>query len=318
MRAAVIGQTLVPAAAGSVYDHPVDLHHLSADTPVAEISDFLRRWGYAIVDDVVDQATLDRLEAEARPYIDRSAHGRDEYDGQHTRRTGALIARCPTARDLVMNPVVVGTVRHFLSHVTAVQLHLTQIISIEPGETQQKLHRDQMAFDFFPFPDDYHVQCNTMWALTDFTVENGATHVIPGTSAVSEEAGLRMPGGQAAMRRGSVLFYDGKVLHGGGANRSDSVRRGVNITYSVGWVRQEENQFLACPPETARTLDDDLLRMMGYQQGAFAMGYVGDQQDPLSFLRGGTEKTRLIREIDQKSSDHRQFVGDLDSTLGAG
>ena len=318
MRVAVTDQTLVPVAAASVYDHRVDLHHLPADTPVAEISDFLRRWGYAIVDDVVDHATMDRLEAEARPYIDRSAHGRDEYDGQHTRRTGALIARCPTARELVMHPTVVGTVRHFLSHVTAVQLHLTQIISIESGETQQKLHRDQMAFDFFPFPDDYHVQCNTMWALTDFTVENGATHVIPGTSAVPDDEGLRMPGGQAAMRRGSVLFYDGKVLHGGGANRSGSVRRGVNITYSVGWVRQEENQFLACPPDIARTLDDDLLRMMGYQQGAFAMGYVGDQQDPLSFLRGGTEKTKLIREIDQKSADHRQFVGDLDGSLGTG
>ncbi|MFM7252625.1 MAG: phytanoyl-CoA dioxygenase family protein [Ilumatobacteraceae bacterium] len=296
----------------------MDLHHLPASTPVAEISDFLRRWGYAIVDDVVDQATMARLEAEAHPYIDRSARGRDEYDGQHTRRTGALIARCPTARELVMHPLVTGTVQHFLSHVTAVQLHLTQIISIEPGETQQKLHRDQMAFDFFPFPDDYHVQCNTMWALTDFTIENGATHVVPGTSAVPDEDGLRMPGGQAAMRRGSVLFYDGKVLHGGGANRSSAVRRGVNITYSVGWVRQEENQFLACPSDIARTLDDDLLRMMGYQQGAFAMGYVGDQQDPLSFLRGGTEKTKLIREIDQKSDDHRQFVGDLDGSLGAG
>jgi ectoine hydroxylase-related dioxygenase (phytanoyl-CoA dioxygenase family) len=214
-----------------------------------------------------------------------------------------------------MNPTVVGTVRHFLSHVTAVQLHLTQIISIEPGETQQKLHRDQMAFDFFPFPTDYHAQCNTMWALTDFTEENGATHILPGSSAVSDDDGLLLPGGQAAMRRGSVLFYDGKVLHGGGANRSSGVRRGVNITYSVGWVRQEENQYLACPIEVARTLDDDLLRMMGYQQGAFAMGYVGDQQDPLSYLRGGDAKTKLIRELDQKSGDHRQFVDELDQSL---
>lgn len=290
----------------------MELHHFAPDAPVDEIAAFIARWGYAIVDDVADSATMDRLEREAAPWIDGSAHGRDEYDGKHTRRTGALVARCPTARELVMNPVVVGTVKSFLSHVTAVQLHLTQIISIEPGETQQKLHRDQMAFDFFPFPDDYHVQCNTMWALTDFTEENGATHVIPGSSTGSEEDGLRLPGGQAAMRRGSVLFYDGKVLHGGGANRSHGVRRGVNITYSVGWVRQEENQFLACPTEVARTLDDDLLRMMGYQQGAFALGYVGDQQDPLSLLRGGNAKTKLIRDIDQKSGDHRRFVDELD------
>lgn len=293
----------------------MELQHFPADAPVEEIAAFISRWGYAIVDDVADSATMDRLEADARPWIDGSAHGRDEYDGKHTRRTGALIARCPTARELVMNPVVVGTVKAFLSHVTAVQLHLTQIISIEPGETQQKLHRDQMAFDFFPFPDDYHAQCNTMWALTDFTVDNGATHVIPGSSTGSEEDGLRLPCGQATMRRGSVLFYDGKVLHGGGANRSTSVRRGVNITYSVGWVRQEENQYLACPTDVARTLDDDLLRMMGYQQGAFALGYVGDQQDPLSLLKGGDAKTKLIRDIDQKSGDHRRFVDELD---GAG
>ena len=125
-----------------------------------------------------------------------------------------------------MHPTVVGTVERFLDHVTTVQLHLTQIISIDPGETQQKLHRDQMAFDFFPFPADYHVQCNTMWALTDFTAENGGTHVVPGSSSVPDAAAASLPGGQVEMRRGSVLFYDGKVLHGGGANRSDATTPG--------------------------------------------------------------------------------------------
>ena len=66
-----------------------------------------------------------------------------------------------------MNPLVVDTVRSVLSQATTIQLHLTQLISIEPGETDQKLHRDEMAFDFYPFPADYHVQCNTMWALSD-------------------------------------------------------------------------------------------------------------------------------------------------------
>lgn len=69
------------------------------------------------------------------------------------------------------------------------------------------------------------------------------------------------------MSRGGVLSYEGKVLHDAGANTSESVRLAVNITYAVGWVRQEENQHLACPPEIARTLDDNLLRLMGYQLG---------------------------------------------------
>ncbi len=289
----------------------MELTHFAPDTDPAEVSRHLARWGYAIVDDVADQATMDQLEREAAPYIEASDAGRDEYDGKFTRRTGMLIARCPTARQLVMHPTVVGAVSQFLDHVTAIQLHLTQIISIEPGETQQKLHRDQMAFDFFPFPADYHVQCNTMWALTDFTVENGGTHVVPGSSSMPDDEADGVADVQVEMRRGSVLFYDGKVLHGGGANRSSGARRGVNITYSVGWVRQEENQYLACPPDIARTLDDDLLRMMGYQQGAFALGYVGDQQDPLSLLRGQHEKVKVIGDVTQKSSDHRQFVAEL-------
>ncbi len=291
----------------------MELTHLPPTVEPRAIADHLRAWGYAIVDDVAGPDLLDRLASEVAPFVAASGHGQDEYDGRHTRRTGALIARCPTSRQLVMHPTVVGAVSDFLGHASSVQLHLTQIISIEPGETQQKLHRDQMAFDLFPFPPDYHVQCNTMWALTDFTAENGGTHLVPGSSAVSDAEAATMPAAQVEMRRGSVLFYEGKVLHGGGANRSDSPRQGVNITYAVGWVRQEENQYLACPPEIARTLDDDLLRMMGYQEGAFALGYVGDQQDPLAALRGEERRKRTIGEHSEASTAHREFAKDATS-----
>lgn len=148
---------------GFVTRHPI---HFAPDADPIAISAFLAEHGYAIVDDVATDSQLRDLEHEAMPHVDASEAGRDIYDGVHTRRTGSLISRCPTAREFVMNPIVVATVRDFLRHATTIQLHLTQIISIEPGETQQKLHRDQMAFDFYPFPADYHVQCNTMWAVT--------------------------------------------------------------------------------------------------------------------------------------------------------
>ena len=285
-------------------------HFLPESDPVV-VATYLREYGYAIVDDVADIQLLDQLVDEVAPFVERSAHGRDVYDGRHTRRTGSLIARCPASRMLVMHPMAVGVAGALLSQVTTIQLHLTQLISIEPGETAQKLHRDQMAFDFYPFPAEYHVQCNTMWALTDFTLENGATYVVPGSSGVSDAAAASLPEFQAEMRRGSVLFYDGKVVHGGGANRSAGVRRGVNITYAVGWVRQEENQYLACPPEIARTLDDDLLQIMGYRQGAFALGYVGDQQDPLAALRGRDEKVKLIGDFAEHNDDAASFVSGI-------
>ncbi|MFV0308567.1 MAG: phytanoyl-CoA dioxygenase family protein [Desertimonas sp.] len=289
----------------------MELAHLAADTDPADVAEHIGRWGYAIVDDVVGPVLLDRLAEEAAPYVRGTATGRDGYDGRSTRRTGALIARCPAARELVMHPTALGTVGGVLAHATTFQLHLTQIISIEPGESGQQLHRDQMAFDDFPFPSGYHAQCNTMWALTDFTAANGGTQIVPGSSAVSDAEAATMPSLPVEMARGSVLFYDGKVLHGGGTNHSDGVRQGVNITYAVGWVRQEENQYLACPPEIARTLDDDLLRVMGYQEGAFALGYVGDQQDPLAALRGERRAKRSIGEHQRASAAHEDFVDRL-------
>ena len=87
------------------------------------------------------------------------------------------------------------------------------------------------------------------------------------------------------MDRGSVLFYTGAVYHGGGANRSDDVRVGLNITYNLAWLRQEENQYLSVPHDVAATLPEDLLRLMGYARGAYALGYIDDLRDPIEAVR---------------------------------
>ena len=288
------------------------ISHFSPDADPAAIRDRLDTDGCAVIDDLAAVELLDALAEEVAPFVAASATGRDTYDGRHTRRTGALIARCPSARRLVADALVLDVVGRFLDRASTFQIHLTQLITLGPGETAQKPHRDQMAFDNFDFPVDYHVQCNTMWALTDFTVDNGATHLFPGSSRLDDHSGLALAEARAEMRRGSVLLYDGKVLHGGGANRTTEARQGVNITYAVGWVRQEENQYLACPPEIARDLDDDLLRLMGYRQGAFALGYVGDQTDPLAALRGRADKVATVGEYAEGSANYRGFVAELD------
>lgn len=265
-----------------------ELNHVPATTSAADLSDLLRRDGYVIVDDLVPAAVMDTIEHELAPHFAATPMGYNAMIGRLTRRTGALVARSPGCRDLVQNPTMMGVCKDFLGHASAFQLMLTQVISIEPGESEQALHRDQNAFDFYPFPDDYHVQCNTLWALSDYTAEMGATRVVPGS-----QTGDKKPTDytdadclQAEMTRGSVLIYSGKIVHSGAANRSDTVRRAININYCVGWVRQEENQFLSVPPEVARTLDDDLLRLIGYQEGAWAMGYFRDFEDPLRAVRG--------------------------------
>ena len=193
-----------------------------------------------------------------------------------------------------MDPLVLGVVGSVLSHVTNFHLHLTQIIAIGGGETAQAIHRDQWAFDFFPFPNGYEVQCNTIWAMTDFREENGGTRVLPGSHRFEDKREFALEDTEyVEMNAGSVLLYTGALYHGGGANRTQATRVGLNITYAVSWLRQEENQYLTTPLEQARELPEDLLRLMGYQRGSYALGYVDDTRDPMDVIRPGGASNKL-------------------------
>jgi ectoine hydroxylase-related dioxygenase (phytanoyl-CoA dioxygenase family) len=272
----------------------VPIEHLAADAGPERVVEALARDGCCVVDRVASPDVLASLQAELDPWLEATACGVDGFSGRRTRRTGGLIARSATARELVQHPLVLGAVKGVLEGATNFQLHLTQVISIGPGEAAQLVHRDQWAFDFFPFPRGYEVQCNTLWALTDFTERNGATRVIPGSQRLDD--GLRFEEKDtepAEMRAGSILFYTGALYHGAGANRSDETRQGLNLTYARAWLRQEENQYLAVPHETARELPEELLRLMGYARGAYALGYVDDLRDPLDALRGRSGVTSL-------------------------
>jgi ectoine hydroxylase-related dioxygenase (phytanoyl-CoA dioxygenase family) len=264
----------------------MSIKHLSTSASPDEICAALNDDGCVVVDRVVAPDLIDQVGAELRPFTDVTPIGADDFSGRRTRRTGGLIARSPKCRELVMNPIVLGAVGKFLGHATSFQLHLTQVIAIGPGEPAQTIHRDQWAFDFFPFPRGYEVQCNTIWAMTDFTEENGATRVIPGSNHFDDRLRFKESDTEPAeMAKGSVLFYTGSIYHGGGANRSNAIRTGINITYNVSWLRQEENQYLSVPQEIARTLPVELLRLMGYRLGAYALGYVDDTRDPIEVVR---------------------------------
>ncbi len=271
-----------------------DIQHLPSHATSDEISAAIDADGAVIVDELVGHDVMDRVGHEMAPFIEATKGSGDDFGGHLTQRTGGLIARSETSRELLMHPTALGTVNNVLAHAKRCQIHLTQVISISPGETAQDIHRDQWAFDFFPFPNGFEAQCNTIWAMTDFTEENGATRVVPGSHRGEDRQRFSQSDSvPAEMAKGSVLFYTGSVYHGGGANRSDEVRQGLNLTYNVGWLRQEENQYLSVPFEVARTLDDDLLELMGYAMGAYALGYVDDLRNPLDVLRQSTGETSL-------------------------
>jgi ectoine hydroxylase-related dioxygenase (phytanoyl-CoA dioxygenase family) len=266
----------------------VALAHLSHTAPPEAVAEAVAADGAVIVDRLAPAGLMDRIGEELGPWLARTPTGPDDFSGRLTRRTGALIARSPSARELVMHPLALGATALVLAHSTNFQLHLTQAIAIGPGQGAQPLHRDRWAFDFFPFPNAYEVQCNTIWAQTDFTEGNGATRVVPRSNQAEDgvdfAASDTVP---AEMERGSALFYSGSVYHGGGPNQTDATRVGVNITYNVAWLRQEENQYLSVPKDVAETLPLDLLRLMGYSRGAYALGYIDDLRDPIEAVRPG-------------------------------
>src|SRR5690349_19078799 len=229
------------------------LTHLPADAPAEEITAVLARDGALILDDALAPDAVDALAAELAPYVEATPTGRDSFTGAQTTRTGALVARSPLTRPLVMDPRILAICEAVLKpNCHRYQLHLAQLIRIMPGQPAQAIHRDRWAWGR-QMPG-IEPQVNTIWALTEFTAANGATQVIPGSQTWDDDRKARPEEiARAEMRKGSVLVYTGTVFHSGGANVSgpndkNGDRWGLNITYSLGWLRQEENMYLSCPP----------------------------------------------------------------------
>lgn len=272
------------------------LTHLPAHASIDEIMRVLDADGALILDGLLSPEETDAVAAELKPFVEATRPGQDGFSGYKTTRTGALVARSPRTRPLVVDPRVRAICdRVLLPNCERYQLHLGQVIRIMPGQGAQAIHRDRWAWG--TYLKDIEPQLNTIWALNDFTRENGATQVAPGSQTwVHGREALPEEIAYAEMKRGSALIYTGTVLHGGGANVADHDRLGLNITYALGWLRQEENQYLSCPPEIARTLDPDLQALIGYAMGGYALGYYtpplppgeGPEVVPPTFALGAT------------------------------
>jgi ectoine hydroxylase-related dioxygenase (phytanoyl-CoA dioxygenase family) len=261
----------------------VTLQTLAPHCDVADIVTAIDADGACIVRDVLPPETLSRLDDELTPLIERTEPSGDEWAGRRTKRTGGLVALCPGCRPVVMHPLVLSAANAVLGHYCdKIQLNLTQLITILPGQDAQPLHRDRFVWGgggtgfvgAGGIPKPIEPQFNAIWALTDFTRENGATHVVPGSHEWDfDRDAEREHSVQAEMTCGSVVLYTGSIIHGGGANRSSAARVGMTFTYCLGWLRQEENQYLSCPPEVAKHLDPELTDLLGYTMGNFSLGF---------------------------------------------
>ena len=254
----------------------------SAPETVAEA---VARDGYAVVRDAVDPGTVAAVSADLAPFLEDAHKGHEEFFGTLTKRFGALLAKSSAVQELLVHPTVLAVADHaLLPHCVRYHVHYTGVMHLEPGETRQSLHRDTGIYPIAnPCPP---MTVATMWAISGFTRENGGTRLVPGSHLWSND---RVPEPEEVMATemspGSVLIYTGNVIHGGGANHSKKPRTGVALHYNLGWLRQEENQYLAVPQDVARKLPDQIQELLGYALGSSSLGFV-DHIEPKDYLHG--------------------------------
>jgi len=255
---------------------------IDRNTSTDEAMAILEADGAVVYRNLVDDDVIDAVAAELDPYLQRAFNGEGDFWGYKTKRVAALVAKSATyGTHLATNPAILAVMDRLLKpHCERYQLHVTQAVRIGPGEGRQIIHRDDALMPFrHPGPQ---CLCNTMWALSDFTEENGATNVILGSHDWDDD---RYPTdkdevARAVMPKGSCMIYLGSIYHGGGQNvTADEYRTGMITGYSLGWLRQEENQYLAVPPEAARKLPLEVQELIGYRLHGFFLGWV-EGHDP--------------------------------------
>jgi len=260
----------------------------ATDSP-AKVVECLEHDGAVVVTGVIDRAVRDAVMRELAPHLeivdpDASINKKYEADGGtanfypgKTKRVTALVARSETFRTFVTHPLMLSACDAILKpNCTHYQVHATAALKIGPGAREQVLHREEDPYQFFKVPRPRMILAS-MWAITDFTEVNGGTHIVPGSHLWPADRGARPDEVVAAeMPAGSVLLWMGGTLHGAGANRTDEWRYGVFLSYSLGWLRQEENQYIDVPRDVARTLSKEVRDLVGYRMH-LGLGYADVQ-----------------------------------------
>ena len=257
-----------------------EIKHVSIDTPIERILEILDEDAGLIIDNFLSDQNLESIKNDLKPYLNVTRNGQDEFTGFETKRVGALMARSKTCQDLALDPLINQMADSFLGpHCESYQLHFTSAIQIGPGESSQILHRDRGVWGGY-IPRKIETQFSTVWAINDFTKENGATQVVPGSHKWHKDREpLPEEIAYAEMKAGSVFIYTGSVLHGGGTNVTEQPRLGVFLHYAPSWLRQEENQYLSCPPEVAKGFSPELRSLIGYSKGGYVLGFFTDPED---------------------------------------
>lgn len=222
--------------------------------------------GFCVVPDLVGRQDVARLSADLDNRFSATPFCQGGFYGNRTKRFGSVLKRTRFAAPFIRHNLILGLAQKILGPwCDTIQLNLAQALELHPGAPAQFPHRDQ---DMWRGPvGELEYLINVMWPFTDYKSDNGATLIWPkshGARALDAEP-QTVPVAVECMA-GSAIVFLGSTLHGAGANRTDSARRGMIVSYCLGWLKPYENQWLVYPPEVASRFDPALAALVGYQQ----------------------------------------------------
>ncbi len=284
------------------------IERLGVSDELPDVLAVLDHDGVVIIEGLLSAEVRERINDEVESAVDAADPDGPMFNdmvkafmGPATRNVPGVPGISPTfATEAMCHPTLLGLADAVLGPSCArFQLNLGQILERGPGAEDQLMHRDEAVWSDVPKPCP-ELQLATVIALVDFTAENGATRVVPGSHRWSDR---HLPMGEqrragddeivvAEMPAGSAIVYSGGTLHGGGANRTDQRRRAVHLSYCLGWLRTEENNYLSIPPAVAATLPRRAQEVIGYSiydaipRGGGYLGMVR-MQDPVDLLADG-------------------------------
>jgi hypothetical protein len=276
-----------------------EVQRVPAGAP-ADVKLALEADGAVIVTDLLPARVVAAVNAEVQPFVDaadpdmRHLNPGVQFFHAQTRHVSGLAGKSPTfATEVMVHPLFMALCDSILGPSCArYQLNLAHLLERLPGATDQFWHQDQLVWNLVPEPKP-ELQLASVIALVDFTADNGATRVFPGSHRWEPGRYPRADEAVTAeMEAGSAIVYLGSTFHGGGAHRGTEPRRGVHLSYTLGWLRTEENNYLAVPPEVACRLPRQCQEVLGYavhdaiERGG---GYLGmlDMRDPVEMFSEG-------------------------------
>lgn len=240
-------------------------------------------FGYCVIENAFSAEQVQRTREELSPWLQQKLMGRNDFEGEHSERVYALLAKSPAIAEMIEHPDVLAIADALLEPNYLLSAALA--INVHSGETPQPWHIDDGAGDFATPKPRAALGVSAIWALDDFSETNGATEVVPGSHRWDQdrvpEAGEHV---QVCMKKGSALVFAGSLVHRGGANTSNSTRLAITPQYCQPWLRQIENMVLAVPPAIAERYSVRVQELLGYSivRPGF-MGYV-DGRDPRKLI----------------------------------